>query len=73
MCQNKIIDYNIQVKSKYSELYILKKDYFLRISITFKEIIKKFLHDSLVNYLCFLEEKQILENKIQTKYNLKQT
>lgn len=71
MCQNKIIDYNIQVKSKYAELFLLKKENFLKISITFKEIIQQFLHNSLINHLLFLEQKEELEEKIREKMTIR--
>lgn len=71
MCQNKVIDYNIMVKSKYTDLFILKKENFLKISITYKEIIQQFLQNSLNNYLFFLDQKQELEDKICEKLTIR--
>ena len=43
MCLNKQLTYNIKVKSRICELFILKKDDFLKLSVNFKDFIEKFI------------------------------
>jgi hypothetical protein len=58
MCLNEKLSYNIKVKSRNCELFVLKKNDFLRLSVNFKEFIEKFLQKSLMKYLRFNEEKK---------------
>ena len=57
MCLNEKLTYNIKVKSRSSELFVLKKNDFLKLSVNFKDFIEKFLQKSLLIYLRFTEEK----------------
>ena len=57
MCLNEKLTFNIKIKSRNCELFVLKKNDFLRLSVNFKEFIENFLHKSLMKYLKFNEEK----------------
>lgn len=57
MCLNEKLTYDIKIKSKNCELFVMKKNDFLRLSVNFQEFIGKFLHKSLMKYLKFTEEK----------------
>ena len=57
MCLNEKLSFNIKIKSRNCELFVLKKNDFLRLSVNFKEFIESFLHKSLMKYLKFNEEK----------------
>jgi CRP-like cAMP-binding protein len=58
MCLNEKLRFNIKVKSRNSELFILKKIDFLNLTVNFKEFIKKFLYKSLMIYLKYNEERK---------------
>lgn len=58
MCLNEKLSFNIRVKSRNCELFVLKKNDFLRLSVNFKEFIEKFLQRSLMIYLRFNDEKK---------------
>jgi hypothetical protein len=68
MCLNEKLTYNIKVKSRNCELFVLKKNDFLRLSVNFKEFIEKFLQKSLMKYLRFNEEKKKIYKSINEKY-----
>jgi CRP-like cAMP-binding protein len=57
MCLNEKLTHNIKVKSRSCELFVLKKNNFLRLSVNFKDYIEKFLQKSLLIYLRFTEVK----------------
>ena len=57
MCLNEKLTHNIKVKSRNCELFVLKKNDFLRLSVNFKDYIEKFLQKSLLIYLRFTEVK----------------
>ena len=65
MCLNEKLRFNIKVKSRNCELFVLKKSDFLRLSVNFKEFIEKFLHKSLMIYLKYNEERK----KIISEYD----
>ena len=67
MCLNEKLSYNIKVKSRNCELFVLKKNDFLRLSVNFKEFIEKFLQKSLMKYLRFNEEKKKILKSIDDK------
>lgn len=67
MCLNEKLTYNIKVKSRNCELFVLKKNDFLRLSVNFKEFIEKFLQKSLMKYLRFNEEKKKIYKTIDDK------
>jgi len=69
MCLNEKLSYNIKVKSRNCELFVLKKNDFLRLSVNFKEFIEKFLQKSLMKYLRFNEEKKKIIKSIDDKNN----
>lgn len=69
MCLNEKLSYNIKVKSRNCELFVLKKNDFLRLSVNFKEFIEKFLQKSLMKYLRFNEEKKKILKSIDDKNN----
>jgi hypothetical protein len=56
MCLNKQLEYNIKVKSRVCELFVLKKDDFLRLSVNFKSFIEKFLKRCLYRFLKLVDE-----------------
>ena len=58
MCLNEKLRFNIKVKSRNSELFILKKIDFLNLTVNFKEFIEKFLYKSLMIYLKYNEERK---------------
>lgn len=65
MCMNDKINYNIKVKSRVSELFLLKKTEFLRLSVNFKEFFERFLQKSLFFYLRFNEERKKLMKEME--------
>lgn len=72
MCLNEKLRFNIKIKSRSCELFVLKKNDFLRLSVNFKEFIESFLHKSLIVYLKYNEErKKIIEQyeEITNKIN----
>ena len=83
MCLNEKLTYNIKVKSRNSELYVLKKNDFLKLSVNFKDFIEMFLQKSLSIYLRFtelktkvvsqVEEMQQIQNEIRRLNTIKQT
>jgi hypothetical protein len=56
MCLNKQLEYNIKVKSRVCELFVLKKDDFLRLSVNFKSFIEKFLKRCLYRFLKLIDD-----------------
>ena len=65
MCLNEKLNYNIKVKSRNCELFVLKKNDFLRLSVNFKEFIEKFLQKSLMLYLRFNDERKRLMREME--------
>jgi hypothetical protein len=75
MCLNKQLCYNIKVKSRVCELFVLKKDDFLRLSVNFKDFIEKFLKKSLYKFLKLIEDlnqMKILNNENEEEENIKE-
>jgi hypothetical protein len=73
MCLNEKLEYNIKIKSKNCELFVLKKNDFLRLSVNFKEFIENFLYKSLMKFLKFsdIRKKMIREeDNRQNKINI---
>ena len=66
MCLNEKLSVNIKIKSRNCELFVLKKNDFLRLSVNFKEFIESFLHSSLMKYLKFNEEKNRMIKEFET-------
>ena len=66
MCLNEKLTVNIKIKSRNCELFVLKKNDFLRLSVNFKEFIESFLHSSLMKYLKFNEEKNKMIKEFET-------
>ena len=58
MCLNERLIYNIKIKSRKSDLFILKNEDFLKISVNYSSYIEEFLYNSLVRYLNFNEIMQ---------------
>lgn len=71
MCLNEKLTFNIKVKSRSCELFVLKKNDFLRLSVNFKEFIENFLHKSLMIYLKFNEDKKKLTKEEESRMNKK--
>ena len=69
MCLNEKLSFNIKIKSRNCELFVLKKNDFLRLSVNFKEFIESFLHKSLMKYLKFNEEKNKMIKEFETLMN----
>lgn len=69
MCLNEKLAFNIKIKSRNCELFVLKKNDFLRLSVNFKEFIENFLHKSLMIYLRFNEEKKKIMKEFENLYN----
>ena len=69
MCLNEKLTFNIKIKSRNCELFVLKKNDFLRLSVNFKEFIENFLHKSLMKYLKFNEEKNKMIKEFETLMN----
>lgn len=63
MLRNKHIDYFISITSKYSEMFVLKKEDFLKSFMTYKSEIQNILKDSHRVYNEFLKAKRIIEEK----------
>lgn len=73
MCLNEKLTFNIKVKSRNCELFVLKKNDFLRLSVNFKEFIEKFLQRSLMIYLRFNDEKKKVMKSIEDQNKNLQT
>lgn len=58
MCLNKKLRYSIKVKSRFAELFTLKKNDFLCLGVNFRDFIEKFLKDSLKLFMCYNEERK---------------
>ena len=69
MCLNEKLSFNIKIKSRNCELFVLKKNDFLRLSVNFKEFIESFLHKSLMKYLKFNEEKNKMMKEFDSLIN----
>ena len=69
MCLNETISYSVKVKSRVCEIFILKKDDFLKTSINFKDIIENFLQVSLLKYLKLSNEKIIKIKEYKKLFN----
>ena len=69
MCLNEKLSFNIKIKSRNRELFVLKKNDFLRLSVNFKEFIESFLHKSLMKYLKFNEEKNKMMKEFDSLIN----
>jgi hypothetical protein len=69
MCLNEKLSFNIKIKSRNCELFVLKKNDFLRLSVNFKEFIENFLHKSLMIYLKFSEEKKKIMREEEARMN----
>jgi len=69
MCLNEKLTFNIKIKSRNCELFVLKKNDFLRLSVNFKEFIESFLHKSLMKYLKFNEEKNKMMKEFDSLIN----
>ena len=69
MCLNEKLSFNIKIKSRNCELFVLKKNDFLRLSVNFKEFIESFLHKSLMKYLKFNEEKNQMIKEFDSLIN----
>lgn len=70
MCLNEKLSFNIKIKSRNCELFVLKKNDFLRLSVNFKEFIETFLHKSLMRYLKFNEEKNKMIREFDALMNI---
>lgn len=70
MCLNEKLLFNIKIKSRNCELFVLKKNDFLRLSVNFKEFIESFLHKSLMKYLKFNEDKKKMIEEFETLMNV---
>ena len=69
MCLNEKLSFNIKIKSRNCELFVLKKNDFLRLSVNFKEFIESFLHKSLMKYLRFDEGKNKMMKEFDSLIN----
>ena len=73
MCLNEKLEYDVKIKSRSCELFVLKKNDFLRLSVNFKEFIENFLYKSLMKFLKFSDIRKKMvkeeENKL-SKLNL---
>ena len=69
MCLNETLSYSVKVKSRVCEIFILKKDDFLKTSINFKDIIENFLQISLLKYLKLSNEKIIKIKEYKKLFN----
>jgi CRP-like cAMP-binding protein len=71
MCLNEKLSHNIKVKTRQCELFLLKKNDFLKVSVNFPEQIQNFLSISLMKYLRFNDEKKriMMENQKELELN----
>ena len=71
MCLNEKLSHNIKVKTRQCELFLLKKNDFLKVSVNFPEQIQNFLSISLMKYLRFNDEKKriMIENQKEIEFN----
>ena len=69
MCLNETLSYSVKVKSRVCEIFILKKEDFLKTSINFKDTIENFLQISLLKYLKLSNEKIIKKKKYKKLFN----
>jgi hypothetical protein len=70
MCLNEKLSHNIKVKSRSVELFVLKKNDFLKVSVSFKEIVEKFLQKSLLIYMKFNDEKKKAMSEYMEKHRV---
>jgi hypothetical protein len=79
MCLNEKLEYDVKIKSRSCELFVLKKNDFLRLSVNFKEFIENFLYKSLMKFLKFSdirkkmikdEENKLYKLNLETKKNI---
>jgi hypothetical protein len=65
MCLNEKLEYDVKIKSRSCELFVLKKNDFLRLSVNFKEFIENFLYKSLMKFLKFsdIRKKMVKEEE----------
>jgi hypothetical protein len=69
MCLNETLSYSVKVKSRVCEIFILKKEDFLKTSINFKDTIENFLQISLLKYLKLSNEKIIKIKEYKKLFN----
>jgi hypothetical protein len=68
MCLNTLLMYNIKVKTKACELFVFKKEDFLKVSMRYREFIHKFLQKSLMIFLRYSNDaKNIIYESTSTK------
>jgi hypothetical protein len=67
MCNNEKLTHYVKVKSRNAELFLFKKNDFLKLSFNYKEFVNNFLQRSIVLYIKFNDEKKkaIKEYEIQ--------
>ena len=59
MCLNEKLSHNIKVKSRQCELFLLKKNDFLKMSVNFPEQIEKFLNIILLKQMRYGKNENI--------------
>jgi len=65
MCLNEKLEYDVKIKSRSCELFVLKKNDFLRLSVNFKEFIENFLYKSLMKFLKFSDMRKKMINELE--------
>lgn len=65
MLLNKQLTFNIKVKSRNCELFVLKKHDFLKLSVNYNEFIQKFLKKALNKYIKFIDTQNNRFNEMQ--------
>lgn len=70
MCLNEKLSHIVKVKSRNTELYVFKKNDFLKLSFNYKEFIEKFLQKSLMLYLKFNDEKKKAIKEYEVKHKI---
>jgi hypothetical protein len=58
MCFNEKLSHLTIIKSRNAELFVFKKNDFLRLSFNFKEFVENFLQRSIIHYIKFNDEKK---------------
>jgi hypothetical protein len=71
MCNNEKLTHNVKVKSRNAELFLFKKNDFLKLSFNYKEFINNFLQKSIVLYIKFNDEKKKAIQTYEIQNNMK--
>lgn len=73
MCNNEKLSHIVKVKSRNAELFLFKKNDFLKLSFSYKEFVNTFLQKSIILYIKFNDEKKTAIQQYEKENNIKQS